>query len=566
MTEIQRTVALRKLAPAPSGPQAGQQTGQGDAQIAHVVSVTGSQAIAVLEQMLIGGGADATRTQIGSVVKIKTPRADVIGLISGMSVPVPSMTSQYDELRVVELDLVGEIPAESPPRLFRRGISGLPALGDPVFFANRDDLECVYNPQGRAAAKIGTLFQDEGIPAEVMVDELLAKHFCIVGSTGSGKSCALAGIMLSVLEQSPEAHIIVLDLHNEYSTAFEGRGLLITPASLELPFWMLNAEELAAVIVGDAPHDDENEILGEAVQHAKRRYSEASRARSQIAVRKVTEPVAMGIDAPTPFRLIDVTSYLDEQMGKLERARSTLPYRHLKQRIETLTSDPRYSFMFGSVAVQDSMVEILGRIFRIPVEGKPVTVLDLSAVPSEILNMVISTLCRITFDLGVWSRGQIPITLICEEAHRYAPLATKSTFAPARRALARIAKEGRKYAISLGLVTQRPSELDPTVLSQCNTVFALRLSNELDQQVIRAATADSALSLLNFLPSLGDGEAIAVGQGVTLPMRIRFTELPRTRIPASRGAGFSKAWSSATVDAAQLEQVVARWRMNSRSD
>lgn len=539
-----------------------------DRQMAHIVSVTGSQAVAVLSARLIGEDIEEERAQIGTVVKVKTPSSWVVGLISGMSVPVPSMSMQNDELRVIELDLVGEVFAQKSGELvFSRGVASLPTLNDPVFFANSADLGCVYHPQGRAFAKIGTLFQNESIPAHVLVDDLLSKHFAVVGSTGSGKSCALTGILLSVLEHSPNAHIVILDLHNEYATAFAHCGELISPATLELPFWMLNAEELAEVIVSkDSSQEDDLEILNEAVLVAKRRYADASRQRTSTVVRKTSELPAIGFEAPTPFRLNDLTSYLDEQMGKLERVRSVAPYRRIKSRIENLTSDPRYAFMFGSITVQDSMADILGRIYRIPTAGKPVTVLDLSAVPSEILNVVISILCRITFDLGVWSRGQLPITLICEEAHRYAPQATKSEFALSRRAIARIAKEGRKYAISIGLVTQRPSELDPTILSQCNTVFALRLSNEIDQQVIRAATADSALSLLNFLPSLGDGQAIAVGQGVTLPMRIKFTDLPHDRVPAGQGVHFSKAWGGHGADLTFLQQVLARWRMAGRND
>jgi DNA helicase HerA-like ATPase len=535
-------------------------------QLAHIVSVTGSQAVAVLENSLQGA---PQRAQIGMVVKIRTPRAEVIGLISGMTVPVPVTSNQNDEMRVVELDLVGEITVtdDGTTRIFRRGVAGLPSLGDPVYLADREDLSCIYHPQGRAFAEIGTIYQDESIPAHAMVDDLLAKHFAVVGSTGSGKSCALAGILLSVLKKHPHAHIVLLDLHNEYATAFEGLAEAISPATLELPFWMLSPEELAEIITSpDGFHDEEVEILNEGVMHAKRRYADASRQRSNAGLRKPIEASLPSLESPIPFRLNDLVAYLDEQMGKLERSHNTLPYRHLKARIESLATDSRYQFMFGGLTVQDSMAEILGRIFRVPTDGKPITVLDLSAVPSEILNVVISTLCRITFDLGVWARGQMPITLICEEAHRYAPLDPRTGFGPTRRALARIAKEGRKYGISLGLVTQRPSELDPTILSQCNTVFALRLANELDQQVIRAATSDSALSLLNFLPSLGDGEAIAVGLGVTLPMRIRFTQLPADRAPASSNARFSTSWNADSSDPEFLAQIVGRWRQNRRSE
>jgi hypothetical protein len=238
----------------------------------------------------------------------------------------------------------------------------------------------------------------------------------------------------------------------------------------------------------------------------------------------------------------------------------------MKIRIDTLTTDVRYAFMFGSITIQDKMAEILSRIFRIPSAGRPVTILDLSAVPSEILNVVISVVCRMAFDLGVWSKGQLPITLICEEAHRYAPMDRAAGFEPTRRSLARIAKEGRKYGISLGVITQRPSELDATLLSQCSTIFAHRLSNEADQRAVRSRSADCAVSLLDFLSSLGDGEAIAVGQGVAMPMRIRFSRLPPEKQPASQTAQFSKFWLSQGMNLEDVEKVVARWRYNRRDD
>ena len=262
----------------------------------------------------------------------------------------------------------------------------------------------------------------------------------------------------------------------------------------------------------------------------------------------------------------DVAGYIDEQLGKLERTQSVVSLRRMKIRIDTLTTDVRYAFMFGSITVQDKMAEILSRIFRIPSAGKPVTILDLSAVPSEILNVVISVICRMAFDLGVWSKGQLPITLICEEAHRYAPLDRTAGFEPTRRSLARIAKEGRKYGISLGVVTQRPSELDPTLLSQCSTIFAHRLSNDADQRVVRSRSADCAVSLLDFLSSLGDGEAIAVGQGVAMPMRIRFSRLPEEKQPASQTAQFSKFWVNPGMNLEDVERVVARWRYNRRDE
>jgi len=470
-----------------------------------------------------------------------------------------------DATRLMELDLVGEIVAGSGlgERAFKRGVAALPALGDAIARAAHQDLQLIYSPRRRPSVTIGTLYQDAEIPASVMIDDMLGKHFAVV----AGKSCGVATILHAIIEQYREARIVVLDVHNEYSAAFKGLAELISPANLHLPFWLLSFDELASVFTTfDEHHAEDLEILHDAVMFAKRRFAETGAGRQSTILRKATDSSSLSVDAPSPFRLQDVTSYIDEQLGKLERTQSLVSLRRMKLRIDTLTTDVRYAFMFGSITIQDKMAEILSRLFRIPSAGRPLTILDLSAVPSEILNVVISVICRMAFDLGVWSKGQLPITLICEEAHRYAPQDRTAGFEPTRRSLARIAKEGRKYGISLGVVTQRPSELDATLLSQCSTLFAHRLSNDADQRVVRSRSADCAVSLLDFLSSLGDGEAIAVGQGVSMPMRIRFSRLPLDKQPASQSAQFSKFWLDEAMGLEDIEKVVARWRYNRRDE
>jgi len=186
-------------------------------------------------------------------------------------------------------------------------------------------------------------------------------------------------------------------------------------------------------------------------------------------------------------------------------------------------------------------------------------------VPVEILDVVISLVSRLAFDLAVWSDGGVPILLVCEEAHRYAPAEQGGVFQPTRQALARIAKEGRKYGVSLALVTQRPSELDPTILSQCSTAIAMRLSTDRDQSVMRANTHEGALDLLDFLPLLGDREAIVLGQGVPMPMRIKFNAVAEVAVPRTRHTGFSDAWRTPHMRADELAEVVRRWRLAVRS-
>ena len=536
--------------------------------IGHIVSVQGAQAVAVLHRSAFDEtGTPDARVQIGALLKITTPKSSVVGIVSAISSPTPSLEAGSPELGLIEINLAGELlvhPA-SKRLVFRRGVASLPSLGDEVLFADRHDLTRVYAHPSVASIKVGSLYQDPAVPARLLIDDLLAKHFIVVGTTGCGKSSALTCILQRVLEGHPYAHIVVLDVHNEYPSAFGERAELIDPGNLHLPIWLLNFQELTeALTSADAHRDAEAEILSDAVLVAKRRFVDAGSTRTATLSRWSFDGGGITVETPTPFRLSDVVAYIDEQLGKLERTQSTIPYRKLKNRIETLVSDQRYGFMFGSLTVQDTMTETLGRLFRVPSDGKPITVINLSTVPSEILDVVISVISRLAFDLAVWSKGGLPMLLVCEEAHRYAPAGPADKFAPTRQALSRIAKEGRKYGLSLALVTQRPSELDPTVLSQCSTAIAMRLSTERDQAVMRANTHDGALDLLDFLPLLGDREAIAFGQGVSMPMRIRFDELDEQETPQSMHAGFSHHWSAPNMDRTQLETIIARWRVAGR--
>ena len=179
------------------------------------------------------------------------------------------------------------------------------------------------------------------------------------------------------------------------------------------------------------------------------------------------------------------------------------------------------------------MAELLSHLFRIDAQGKPITVMQIAGLPAEVTDAVVSVLCRLAFDFGMWSDGAVPLLFVCEEAHRYASADHAVAFGPTRRALARIAKEGRKYGVYLGLVTQRPAELDPTILSQCATILAMRTANERDQALLRSAVSDGAADLLAFLPTLGTREAIAFGEAVALPSRMTFNCLPPEALPQS---------------------------------
>ena len=535
---------------------------QAPAAIGRVVSVTGSQAVVMLDQEV--EGPKARRAELGAILKIDTPSSALLGLVSALSIPVPSQKEGEPEVRVAELELVGQLIKNPCGSIgtFRRGVSGYPSLGDLVEIATGEELRRAYSWSNGQAVSIGTLMQDSSIPAMVHVDELLGKHCAILGSTGTGKSCGIAVLLRAILEQNEQAHILLLDPHNEYAQCFGDSAEVITPEDLQLPFWLLTFEEFVQVVIGNAAGKTKAiDNLTELIPIAKTRYAmNRGRENGALLSRGNAQMGGYTVDTPVPYRISDLISMLDDRMGRLENRGDVGPYRQLKTRLETISGDPRYAFMFGSLTVQDHMADIIGRLMRVPVNGKPISILELTGVPSEIVNVVVSVICRMTFDFALWSNGAVPVTLICEEAHRYVPNNPNLGFEPTRRAIARIAKEGRKYGVSLCLVSQRPSELDPTILSQCNTVFSMRMSNDRDQDFVRAAIFDTAASLLDFLPSMGPREAIVFGDGVTLPGRIRFAELPEDVMPRSRTSCFTKNWQQETSGPINLADVVERWR------
>jgi hypothetical protein len=270
-------------------------------------------------------------------------------------------------------------------------------------------------------------------------------------------------------------------------------------------------------------------------------------------------------DSPVPYRLVDLFKAIDERLGQLEGKTAKPTLRQLRDRIVTISEDPRFAFCFSQPnAGGDRMKEVVGDLFRVPQHDKPISVIDMSELPAEVVNSVASVLCRVAFDLAVASQGGIQTLVVCEEAHRYVPANQDNAFWPTRQAIARIAKEGRKYGVHLGMITQRPSELDPTILSQCNTIFAMRLANQNDQEIIGGAMTNGAQTSINFISSLADRECIAFGEALKTPMRMIFETMPPECLPGSRIKEMQKqARQGMTVD---LGTVIRRMReANTRS-
>jgi len=527
-----------------------------DLRLGRVIAVSASQVVVLLEARDMAGMADTVLPlEMGALVKVHTRESTVFGMVTGLRVPLPSSESSGKDLKLVELELAGEIRhADSAARCFRRGVSAYPPLDEPVYLASAADLAQVYSRPREPTVPVGTIHQNYAVPAYILIDELFGKHFSIVGTTGSGKSCGVATILNAVIARNPNAHVMLLDPHNEYINGFGERAAILSPVDgLYLPYWLFNFEELVEVIIGPDYNGEQVKILGEAVLAAKQSYF-AKAGLERFGT----------VDTPAPYRMSDALRFLDSAMGSLNRPDSVAAYQAVKGRILALQSDARYGFVFGArLTLRDELSDILARLFRIPVDGKPVTILDLSGVPSEVLNVVVSVLCRLAFDFALWSETPTPITIICEEAHRYAPRDKELGFEAAKRALFRIAKEGRKYGVSLCVVSQRPSDLAPGLLSECNTIFAFRMTSQEDQDIVRSALPEASHGLMNFLPALRNGEAIAVGEGVTMPTRICFDPLPEGRRPKSATASFASAWSKESGES-QIEQTVERWRRGMR--
>ena len=535
-----------------------------DGSIGRIVSVTGAKAIVLLDGPKDECVRLSGRPEMGTLLAIETENTVVLAIVSALSVPVPAQRDGDAEIWIAELALVGELWRDKDGQAvtFARGVTCYPMLGDRARVASKAELEASFCGYPNRSVRIGCIRQDSSIPAMVCVDELLGKHFAILGTTGTGKSCTTALILRSILEKNPAAHIVLLDPHNEYATAFGDSAEVISPGNMHLPFWLLNFDEIVEVLIGDNERKAEIEILQELIPLAKARYA-GGRGRMRRDIHD--DAGIFTVDTPVPYRISDLTGLLDERMGRLENKNDLAPYRQLKFHIDAISKDSRYAFMFGSLTVNDGMTEVLGRIFRVPVDNKPITILELTGLPMEIVNVVVSVLARMTFDLAHWSAGKLPLLLVCEEAHRYVPANQKLGFEPCKRAIARIAKEGRKYGVSLCIVTQRPAEIDPTIVSQCNTVFALRMSNDRDQEIVKSALSDTGAGLLEFLGALGQREALAFGDGIALPVRIKFDELPADVRPRSSTANFSAHWQRSVGDEEFLEQLVEKWRSSAVS-
>jgi DNA helicase HerA-like ATPase len=533
--------------------------------------------------------------QVGSFVRIPLGYTSLYGIVSQVgagAAPATEGDTRPWGSQWLRVQLVGEKGREGK---FERGVSQHPTINDTVHIVTEEDLQEIYGPGDPVDfVAVGHLASAESIPALVNINKLVTRHSAVVGTTGAGKSTTVAGLLAALSNSSryPSARIVVFDIHGEYAKALADRSTVfrVSPdiskgeKPLQIPFWALSFEEFLKVTFGDLK-DEALSAVADAVV-ALKRQSLGKKKRDGVNIDRLTT------DTPVPFCVHQLwfdfhrhefctvvpnpgagtdeveAAYVLGENGKPVQpgdAMSVTPpqYRTVKttgpaaqrvqwgpdpigmrQQLAVLASklrDPQLAFLFTpgpwrvepDGTVEKDLDELLGDWIGSP---RPITILDLSGIPPTILNDLVGALLRILYDALFWARHipeggrERPLVVVLEEAHAYLG---KEHAGPAAVAVRRIAKEGRKYGVGMMVVSQRPSEIDPTILSQCGTIFAMRLTNDTDRGQVAGAASDNLKGLFDMLPILRTGEAIIVGEAVSLPIRTLIDPPDKDRRPDS---------------------------------
>ena len=543
--------------------------------------------------------------QVGSFVKIPLGYNDLFGIVSQIganSVPEKQLDIQPYGNRWMTIQLIGEGQGNGG---FERGISQYPTIGDEVHLVSESDLKHIYGHINKPyLVNVGHIAGAESIPALIDINKLITRHSAIVGSTGSGKSTTVAGIIDALADKKkyPSSRILIFDIHGEYSKTFKNIANIykINPEPnepepkskpLHIPYWAMSFDELISLTLGDIDEKDKAQIGEMVLELKKKAYRLSSNKYEGLDEERITS------DTPLPFSLkrlwlhlyrlvysthsiqgsgqkmcaitddFDITKtteafqtdtdnkpiqigcdeaitlpkYKPQQNQAIYLSSSTL---NLRRPVEHLTSklrDPRFDFIFnpGNFKTnRDGEINAdLDVLLHEWIGEKNITVLDLSGVPNNILNTIIGVLLRIIYDAIFWSRRlsqggkNRPLLLVMEEAHNYLNDNFKGV---ASSIVQRIVKEGRKYGIGAMIVSQRPSEINSTILSQCGTIVSLRLSNSTDRGHVTGTVTDNLDGLMSMLPVLRTGEAVIVGESVKLPMRALINPPEKERRPDSQ--------------------------------
>ncbi len=479
--------------------------------------------------------------QIGTYVLVPVGKQVLLGMVSefkNKALPENGGTQATYEMTVT---LIGSVKGG----MFERGVSAFPTAETPVYLLEDKDLSVAFSVFQRYGFSVGRLSLFENDRAYLDPNRFFGKHLAVVGASGSGKSSSVASILQKVVGY-PDTNVIILDMHNEYRSAFPKESQYLNLTELELPFWLMNFQEMLEMFVDPSDEQAATQItvLKDLVFQAKRDQNPELKN-------------VLTIDTPVYYSLADVRTKIEYLNNEPEGPFHGKFARFLVQ-LDTKLNDPRYDFMFRPrLYIHSSTIEeLLMKMFGLDGSSK-VTIMDMSGVPFDIVNTIVSLVARLAFDFNFWNinRREFPILLVFEEAHNYLNDAGDGTRA-ARRTIERIAKEGRKYGVSCMIVSQRPSEISETILSQCNNFVVMRLTNPVDQNYIRRLVADTFPGLENLLPSLRAGEGLIVGDAVPMPLRVQID--PPNPEPTSADIKFFDKWKLSSTPT-NVSDVVRRW-------
>ncbi len=533
--------------------------------IGSVIEVSGSQLIIELDRKIQDltiqyEGTKYPIGQFGSIIKIQYGSSVIFGFVSRIQMKsdyLQELGSEAEDVspdaRVLHTELFGEgcITQSDGKKQIRysRGVANYPLPMQSVYITIDKELQAIFGGDDTSQSiPIGTHISAK-IPCRVPIDKLLGRHTAILGSTGSGKSGTVSTVVNNLINHKSKKwnpHIVVLDPHGEYLNSIPGAKIL-DPTKLDglrLPAWLCEAGKLFEYIHQKTPS-------GASAQWSKFKENMLS-LKKEWAKAKGEDPETISIDSPIPFSLEELATKIDKKEA-------------IRDSIDRCVRDRRMQFM--SKSKDDNPDECTAVIRQFISKDHPASVIDLSAVPSEAEGVTVWMLLSLLFQYKVRQtiedRKNDPVLVVCEEAHRYVPKSGTSFSESARSSVASIAKEGRKYGIGMIIVSQRPSEIESTVLSQCSSWIVMRLTNPDDQSTVKSFMPDGVKGLVDALPGLGPQEAILAGYATNIPSRIRVNDLPNEQRPASDDPPFTEGWSSKPPNDEQVVSVFDRWRYNS---
>lgn len=464
---------------------------------------------------------------------------------------------------------------------FTRGGDALTIPPTEVKPASEDSIKLIYENGFKPAEKFlfAKLAQDENIEVPVNGNKFFNKHFAIVGSSGSGKSHTIAKIIQkAIAEKNGEfelnnSHIVIFDIHNEYKTAFPEASFLDI-SNLVLPYWLLNSEELEELFIDTEANDhNQKNVFKESIVLNKKDSLTKETSESDEDFNNRKEKTHY--DSPVLFDIQKVLEFAQEKnkemipgVNKEKQGSLFGKLTNFVSRLENKLNDKRFEFLLGDnskdISFEDAIRQFIG--YR-DANKSNVTIIDLSGVPFEVLSITVSLISRILFDYGYFYKKYLnegvdletPLLLVYEEAHKYVPKNDFAKFRASRNAIERIAKEGRKYGVTLGIVSQRPSEISETIFSQCNNFIAMRLTNPTDQNYVKRLLPDTLGNLIDNLPSLQSGEGLLLGESIIMPSLVKIEKCDENKQPSSNDVKYLETWKEEWKDV-QFDEIIKKWK------